>query len=101
MREMELPARLAEKIDAFRQRGLTPDYQEGLFLQQSWLSVFIGQGAVPEAFDPRVTAMSVSDRHAQMERIHSAIAERAEPLEPHLSFIEKYGAAYRGKGIGR
>ncbi|GMN12459.1 tryptophan halogenase family protein [Altererythrobacter sp. MTPC7] len=101
MREMELPASLAEKIDAFRQRGLTPDYQEGLFLQQSWLSVFIGQGAVPEAFDPRVTSMSASDRHARMERIHSAIAGRAGRLEPHLSFIGKYGAAYRGEGIRR
>ena len=98
MRDMELPASLAEKIDAFRQRGLTPDYQEGLFLLQSWLSVFIGQGVIPAARDPRAEAMPPAERSAHLSRMHAAIAAKSGSLEKHLSFIRKYGAAYRGEG---
>ena len=96
MRAMELPDSLREKVDAFTQRGLTPDYQEGLFLQQSWLSVFIGQGIIPEALDPRLEAMPAADREAHLSRIHTAISGKASGLEEHLAFIAQYGAAYRG-----
>ncbi|WP_379547051.1 tryptophan halogenase family protein [Qipengyuania sp. DSG2-2] len=98
MRGMELPGSLAEKLEAFRSRGLTPDYSEGLFLLQSWLSVFIGQNVVPETFDPRVEAMPDAERSAHLARIHSSIQEGVKRTEEHLSFIEQYGARYRQGG---
>lgn len=98
MRHMELPGSFAAKMDAFRSRGLTPDYSDGLFLLQSWLSVFIGQNIIPETLDPRVDTMSAGERQAHLERIHSTILESAERMEEHLSFIHQYGASYKQSG---
>ena len=36
MREMDKPDSLAAKIETFRRRGITPEYEHGLFLPPSW-----------------------------------------------------------------
>lgn len=98
MRNMEWPDSLRYKIDAFRRRGIVPEYKHGLFLPPSWLSVFIGQNVVPEAYDPRVDRMSAEELAANLERIKSSIAEAVARTSLHGDFIESYGAKFRGAG---
>jgi tryptophan halogenase len=96
MRSMELPESLSHKIETFRARGLTPDYREGLFLQQSWLSVLIGQGIEPRSFDPRA---GLSDDHAlgaRMDRLRQDVAARASRMPSHEDYIERSGARFAG-----
>ena len=95
MRALEQPDSLREKIEAFRARGLTPDYEEGLFLQQSWLSVFIGQGVLPHAVDPRTATITDEDRHDALDGFHGRIAEAAHAMPEHLEFLARSGAQYR------
>ena len=96
MREMAWPDSLSEKIDAFRRRGLVPRYDHGLFQPPSWLSVFIGQNLLPEAWDPRVEAMADEERSGHLQRIRSSVANTAGEMSEHLAFVETYGAGFTG-----
>ena len=98
MREMAWPDSLQYKIDAFRRRAIVPEYESGLFQQQSWLSVFIGQNVEPEAYDPRADQMPSGDMTAELTRIQKAIADRVQATSSHLDFISGYGAARDGAG---
>lgn len=98
MRNMEWPDSLRYKIDAFRRRGIVPEYSHGLFLQPSWLSVFIGQNIVPEAYDPRVDLMSAKELVANLNRVRSSIVDAVARTSRHSDFIKSYGASFRGAG---
>ena len=96
MREMEWPDSLGEKIEAFKRRGIVPQYDHGLFQPASWLSVFIGQNLVPETCDPRVDAISDADRTNRFGHIRRTIDSRVGQMSGHLAFLEKYRATYSG-----
>ncbi len=96
MREMAWPDSLSEKVEAFKRRGLVPQYDHGLFQPASWLSVFIGQNLLPETCDPRVDAMADDDRSGRLERIRTSIDSGVGRMSEHLEFIEKYRAVFSG-----
>jgi tryptophan 7-halogenase len=96
LRNMEWPDSLRYKIDAFRRRGIVPEYTHGLFLPPSWLSVFIGQNIVPKAYDPRVDRMSGEELTANLERIRSSIADAVAGTSLHSDFIKSHGASFDG-----
>ncbi|WP_297730402.1 tryptophan halogenase family protein [uncultured Maricaulis sp.] len=50
---MSVPDSLAEKMEAFRERGLIEDYEQGVFLKPSWQAVYLGQHIHPRRLDPR------------------------------------------------
>lgn len=100
MRNMEWPDSLRDKIDAFRRRGIVPNYESGLFQPPSWLSVFIGQNIVPQSYDPRVDRMTNGELKTNLERISQSIADAVEHTPEHLDFIQNYGASFVGDGAG-
>jgi tryptophan 7-halogenase len=56
VRTMALPDSLQAKMDLWRARGVVVKYRQGMFLEPSWLAVYLGQNVVPVATDPRATA---------------------------------------------
>ncbi len=53
VRNMEIPDTLREKIELFRRHGRVIAYREGIFLEGSWISVYLGQHIMPESHDMR------------------------------------------------
>src|SRR3546814_10239531 len=53
VRTMRVPDSLHEKIAMFRASGRVARYTKGLFLEPSWVAVYLGQGIVPERWDQR------------------------------------------------
>ena len=53
VRTMALPDSLAGKLELWREVGRIEKYGEGLFLEPSWVAVYLGQGMVPRRYDPR------------------------------------------------
>ena len=47
VRNMEVPDTLHEKIELFRRRGRVVKYREGVFLDASWIAVYLGQQIDP------------------------------------------------------
>ena len=60
---MELPDTLKHKIELFRERGRVFRYNDELFDTPSWIAVLLGQGIIPEEYDPLVDGMP--DAHVQ------------------------------------
>ncbi len=99
-REMELPDSLQAKIDAFRQRGLVPQYANGLFQPPSWLSVFIGQNIFPESYDPRAETIPEKNLSAHFVEIDADLEKLVAAMPEHREFIETYGAAFDAGAVG-
>ncbi len=93
-REMDIPNSLAAKIEAFRSRGLVPDYATGLFQPPSWLSVLIGQNIQASGWDPRVDRWKTSHAASELARIHNVVESAAAMMPSHQQFLETSGAKF-------
>ncbi|MFL6578253.1 MAG: tryptophan halogenase family protein, partial [Povalibacter sp.] len=49
-RTMEIPDSLAHKMELFRHRARVVTYKDGLFLEPSWLAVYLGQRVIPRGY---------------------------------------------------
>jgi tryptophan halogenase len=90
---MDVPESLTRKIELFRQCGIIERYKDGLFTPISWLSVFIGQGLIPENYSPMADIIPQERLISQLEDFRAEIADRVDEMLPHDRFIERYCAA--------
>nr|WP_295112911.1 tryptophan halogenase family protein [uncultured Caulobacter sp.] len=93
LREMEIPEYLADKIALFRGSGRVFRENEELFNDTSWFAVLIGQGILPESWDPMADPMDDGLFRARMAEIKSVIAKSAEVMPGHMQFIAENCAA--------
>ena len=75
---MPLPDSLSAKLDLFRARGVVTTYAQGLFMEPSWLAVYMGQRVRPAGHDPRATGDA-----ATLARIRDRIAARVATMPSH------------------
>lgn len=88
--EMDVPERLAYKIDHFRSHGMIVSDERELFTNPSWIAVYLGQGVVPErapALSGMRAAVPVAERLGQ---VRSAMKEAVAAMPDHRAFIERY-----------
>jgi len=92
VRTMTVPDSLSEKLDLWRTRGRLVKYREGVFLDPSWVAVYLGQGIVPEGWDPRVDPIAPDALLRSLETLRADIAGDVARRPDHRSFIERYCA---------
>lgn len=86
MRQLEVPERLARKIELFRANGTLVQDQYDIFMEPSWVQVLMGQGIHPE--DHHVLADGPSE--AELREQLAQLAElKARPL-PQLPSHDAY-----------
>ena len=93
LREMPIPDYLADKIELFKGSGRVFRENDELFNDTSWFAVFIGQGIIPESYDPMVDCMDEGLFKARMAEIKAVIARSAEVMPGHMDFIRENCAA--------
>jgi tryptophan halogenase len=86
---MDVPESLEQKIELFRHSGIVERYH-GLFSPPSWLSVFMGQGLVPENYSPLVDTMPEEKLISFLDGLRSEIRDGIEDMPRHDRFIERY-----------
>ena len=91
MRTMKVPDSLHEKMELFRAAGRIARYTQGLFLEPSWLAVFIGQGVVPRAWDSRVDSLGEEALGLALRRLRQQMKEAAAELPDHADFLKRHG----------
>ncbi|RYY44627.1 MAG: tryptophan 7-halogenase [Sphingomonadales bacterium] len=96
VRSMTLPDTLMHKIALFEARGTVPNYQYGLFARDSWLSVLIGQGIEPRAYDRLADALDLDDVEARLDDYASRIALNVGAMSSHDDFVRSYCPADKG-----
>lgn len=82
-RTMALPESLAGKMALFRDRGVVVNYREGMFLEPSWLAVYLGQNILPRRYNPLADAVPAEEARATLGRIAAAITRAADAIPPH------------------
>ncbi|WP_116090875.1 tryptophan halogenase family protein [Sphingomonas crusticola] len=92
VRTMSIPDSLAEKMELFRRRGRVVKYREGVFLDASWVSVYLGQGVFPQGHDMRADAPPADQLLQAMERLRGEVARTAASMPDHRTYIAQHCA---------
>jgi tryptophan halogenase len=87
---MEIPDSLAEKLDLWRRRARVVKYREGVFLDASWIAVYLGQGIVPEGWDPRADVAGSVDLLRAVGDLRAEIARDVAMRPDHRGFLARY-----------
>jgi tryptophan halogenase len=92
-RTMAIPDSLRERIALFQQRGRVSPRGRALFSDTSWLSVMLGQGIMPEAYDPLVDLHPLEAIRERMGTMRNRIRQAAEAMPTHEAFLAGSRAA--------
>lgn len=93
VRTMPLPDSLAEKMELFRRRGAVSKYRDGMFLEPSWVAVYVGQRVVPEGYDPRADSVPLDQLQRQIERVAEGFRSCAHAMPGQRDYLTRMGAA--------
>ncbi|AQR61114.1 tryptophan halogenase [Brevundimonas sp. LM2] len=93
VRDMPIPDSLARKIDLFRATGRLFRYEDELFSEASWVAVLLGQGIVPQAYEPLADAVDGPLTDRRMDAIARVIRDIAADMPEHQAFIARYCGA--------
>ncbi|MBB4660292.1 tryptophan halogenase family protein [Parvularcula dongshanensis] len=89
-RDMDVPDSLKQRIELFRHRGFIDDYDDGLFGAPSWLAVYVGQGVMPQRYDPVADNIPLDRTLAHMEQMRDKIASDVERLPTMDETLQSY-----------
>ena len=87
VRTMEVPGSLAEKLELWRRAARIEKYADGLFYDASWLAVYIGQGILPAAHDPRAALADPMQVRIALDRLRQAIDADVAAMPDHRAFL--------------
>jgi tryptophan halogenase len=89
-RTMAIPETLQHKIDLFRSRGRIARFDDQLFVEPSWVAVFMGQGVIPETYDPLAAVQDLDLVRKRLARMRQDVSDAVSALPSHQDFIERY-----------
>lgn len=89
-RTMEVPESLQYKMDLFREQGHVERYKRGMFLEPSWVAVYLGQGVKPKAYHPLVDTLGTHQLLAHLRAMRETIAAGVHVMTSHSDSIQRY-----------
>ena len=87
---MDVPERLAEKIELFRANGSLVQDQYDIFLEPSWLQVMLGQGVVPQDYHPIADGLSEAQLREKLDNMLKLKRQPLEKLPSHDEFLNMF-----------
>jgi tryptophan halogenase len=88
-RAIEIPESLARKIALFRSHGRILRFEDELFSETSWIAVLLGQGIVPETYDPLVDTIDSDQVRYMLSRMAEVMRKAADAMPSHGEFIAR------------
>ncbi|KQY87948.1 tryptophan halogenase family protein [Pelomonas sp. Root1444] len=92
---MPIPDSLAHQIELFRSTGRVAVLDPDSFAEPSWVSLFLGLGLRPEAYDPFVDLIDVQALLQHFVRLRQAITQTVAGMPDHADYIAKHAPAPR------
>ena len=99
VRTMDIPDSLVEKIDLFKSKGRVSKYRQGLFLEPSWLAVYLGQRILPENYDQRVDLAPVDELRKHLLETRLEVSRVADAMTDHAEFINAYCEQHQANNL--
>ncbi|NRF71691.1 tryptophan 7-halogenase [Aquincola sp. S2] len=90
---MPIPETLQHQIELYRSSGRVAILDPDSFLQDSWISLYLGHGLMPTACEPGVELLEEQALRDHFGRVHAAIAGTAETMPTHGDFVARVLAA--------
>ncbi|ALL13850.1 tryptophan halogenase family protein [Caulobacter henricii] len=84
---MPIPDSLRDRIAIFRDRGMLVSRPDELFSQSSWLAVMLGQGVIPQSYNPLADRSDPQDTAASFAALQRQIAQLVETMPDHEAFL--------------
>lgn len=92
VRNMPIPDSLSHKMATFRERGVVVNYRDGMFLDASWIAVYLGQRIIPLNGDPLGMNIPEADLRTELDRIREGCRIAVNEIPSHGDFIRQIGA---------
>ena len=89
VRAVPMPETLRRKIDLFADKGRIFRYKDELFELPSWVAVMLGQGIMPEGYDPLADSLPDDQVAAALSQLRGAYRKAALSLPPHADFLTR------------
>ncbi|MDF0546651.1 tryptophan 7-halogenase [Sphingobium sp. H39-3-25] len=89
-RTMTIPATLENKIALWRGHGRIIRDQGGLFTDDSWIAVLMGQGLAPRSYDPLADALPTDECGRFLAHLREVIGQTAAAMPKHADFIANH-----------
>ncbi|MBU2893307.1 tryptophan 7-halogenase [Colwellia sp. D2M02] len=89
-RDMEIPEKLAEKMQQFKETGNIIRYPWEIFGADSWLAVFNGLNYLPTNYDARADKMDNDYLQLHLEKMKKIIKQQVDNAPTHTQFLVKY-----------
>jgi len=86
-RAMAVPDSLQEKLDIFASAGRIFADKHDLFREVSWIQVLIGQGLIPERYDPAVDITSADEILIHLDGVEQTINKCVNVMPYHGDYI--------------
>lgn len=90
MRDMQIPERLQQKIDLFRQTGTVFNDSQDIFRDSSWVQVMMGQGILPGDYHPAANSLSDSELQLRLGQLLVAKRKPVAQMLSHRAFLNRY-----------
>jgi tryptophan 7-halogenase len=89
---MDVPQSLERKMALFAGRGRLFRFEDELFSDASWTAVMVGQGLIPQGYDPLVNSIDDKQMHQMLARMGKAFRDTADRMPSHADFIAQHCA---------
>jgi tryptophan halogenase len=84
---MEIPDSLQRKVELWRSKARCFRDEAELFPTPSWVAVMLGQGVLPETYEPIADALDEEKVASALQQMREAILQTAQRLPMHGEFI--------------
>ncbi len=96
-RTMDIPDSLQEKISLWKAKGRLFRENMELFQTSSYVAVMLGQGIVPEDYEPAVDGLDEQRVSGALEQLRQGVWQTARQLPSHADFIAQIVARTQSK----
>lgn len=89
-KNMRVPESLAQRLELFKETGLSFQSDKELFRLDSWLHVMLGQGLMPKNYHWMFKTMSDAELAGHLTNTRKTIADAVAKMPTHQEFIDHY-----------
>ena len=101
VRAVAMPDSLKRKIDLFAGKGRVFRYKDELFELPSWIAVMLGQGIVPEGYDPLADSLPEEQVAQALRELRGTYRQTALALPQYDQFLAHVLAAAGADEAGK
>ena len=83
-------------MELFAHRGRWFPSEYDLFHEPNWLAVLLGQGIIPDEWDPLVDSLPDDQVRQRLSHLSGLIGRTAEAMPSHAEFVARYCGAQQG-----